>query len=78
MPSYLFDFHDGTALRPDDLGLELDGRRAARVEAVRALLDVARDILSDGKDRSIAARVRDEHGRPVLTATLALAVEVHG
>jgi len=45
MPRYFFDL-DGVT---DQSGLELDGPEQARSEAIKALPDVARDVLPDGE-----------------------------
>jgi hypothetical protein len=43
---------------------------AARAEAQRALPDLARDALPDGKQRTFVGNVRDEAGQVVLRARL--------
>jgi hypothetical protein len=75
MPRFFFDTHDGDHLTADEEGLDLDGIEQAREEAVRALPDLARDLLPDGDRRSFAVTVRDESGTALLTATLTLRVE---
>jgi len=41
------------------VGLDLERLKQARVEAVRALSDMARDALPDGEDLTLPANVRD-------------------
>ena len=75
MPRYYFDVHDGTHLTPDDQGLELDSLEQAQKEAVKALPEVARDVLPNGSERTFTITVKDEMKRPVLSAKLALTVD---
>ncbi len=75
MPYYFFDTHDGDTTVIDDQGLELANRQAARVAAIDALPDIARDVLPDGDRREMGVRVRDETGRVILTAALSLNVD---
>ena len=75
MPRYYFDTNDGDEQQKDDTGLDWADRQAARLAAMDALPDIARDVLPDGDRREMAVRVRDETGRVILTATLSLAVD---
>lgn len=75
MPRYYFDTHDGDTGVIDEGGLQLADRAAARMAAIGALPDIARDVLPDGDRRDMAVRVRDESGRVILHATLSLAVD---
>jgi hypothetical protein len=75
LPRFYFDVHDGEKFTPDQVGLELDDAHAALQEAVRALPTIARDALPDGTRRDFVIEVRNEAGRPVLRARLALTVE---
>ncbi len=73
MPRYYFDEYDGDDFFQDDEGLELDGIEAARAEARKALPDIARDVIPDDGDRRVmTVKVRDETGKVVVTAILAL------
>src|SRR4051794_19933537 len=66
MPRYFFD-ENGTR---DEDGLELDGRKEARAEAVRALPDTARDVLPDGEELTMTVGVRELEGPVFFRATL--------
>lgn len=75
MPRFFFDTYDGDRFIPDELGLELDDIEAAKIEAERALPDMAWDELPDGNQRTFIVSVRDEAGQVVLRAALSLLVE---
>jgi len=76
MPRYFFDTYDGETITEDDEGLELEGIEAARREALAALPDMARAMIpDDGDRRTMVVKVRDESGKVVLQAALALLVE---
>jgi hypothetical protein len=72
---YFFDIQDGDRILNDTEGLELDGIEAARLEAIRALPDMARDALPDGDQQTFVVRVRDESGQTVLIAALSFVVQ---
>jgi hypothetical protein len=72
MARYYFD--EGAA-GPDQVGLELDGPDQARGEAVKALPDMARDVLPDGDHLRLSVTVRDETGRVFFRASLTLRCE---
>ena len=56
---YYFDIQDGTDLARDDIGVDCRSAYAARVEATRALTDMASDYFpTDGNHRNIAIHVR--------------------
>jgi hypothetical protein len=77
MPRYFFDMYDDHNLTEDDKGLDLEGVEAVRIEALGALPAIAREIITlHGDRRTIMVRVRDETGRNVLNAALAVVVEV--
>ena len=67
MTRYYFDIRDGTGFYPDEEGLEFSDQRAAEIEAVCALADLARGrpSLEDGSDAAI--EVRTDEG-PVFQA----------
>jgi hypothetical protein len=71
---YFFDINDGELSTTDLDGLELDGPEAARVEAVRALSEIARDALREGHARTLTATVRTP-GEAILRASLTLECE---
>ena len=56
---YFFDIQDGKHVAKDDIGVDCLGDNAARVEATRALTEMASDYLpSDGLSRHLAIHVR--------------------
>ena len=73
---YFFDTFDGSRLIPDTEGLELQNIEMAKLEAQRALPDLARDALPDGDQKTFIVSVRDEAGQVVLRAALSLIVEI--
>ena len=75
MPRYFFDTYDGNQMAPDEAGLELADIAAAKVEAQKALPDMARDAMPDGNHRTFVVSVRDEAGTVVVRAALSLVVE---
>jgi hypothetical protein len=76
MPKFYFDAEVGGVLVQDEDGQEFADRYAAGKEAMIALSEMARGLPGGGKDQNrIVAVVRDEAGKPVLTATLNLNVE---
>jgi hypothetical protein len=76
MPRYFFDFHAGERLACDEHGVVLSGPQAAEAEAINSLCDLARDRLPG--ERQVVVEVRDEGGRQMLTAKLALTVQKAG
>ena len=77
MSRYFFDTDDGDYRAQDDEGMELPDAEAARVAAVDALPDMARDKLPDGDRRTFSVQVRDEGGTVIYTARLDLIGEWH-
>lgn len=74
MPRFFFDVIDDKTTT-DDIGLDLEDLDAAQREVVRTLPGLARDALPDARSREFAIEVRDDAGRKLLRATLALKVE---
>lgn len=72
---YFFDTYDGSRLVPDTEGLELQNVEMAKVEAQKALPDLARDALPDGNPKTFIVSVRDEGGQVIIRAALSLIVE---
>ncbi len=72
MPRFFFDTYDGDFFAPDNEGLDLEGIEAAKLQAQKALPDMARDKLPDGDQRVFKVSVRDEAGQVVLRVTLSL------
>ncbi|MCJ2093089.1 MULTISPECIES: DUF6894 family protein [unclassified Methylobacterium] len=77
MPHFFFDTDDGNFRNVDSEGFELSGIEAARIEALDALPDMARNRLPDGDRRTYSVRVRDEDGRVIYFASLDLVGEWH-
>jgi hypothetical protein len=75
MPRYFFDTYDGDLSVPDEIGLELDDLEAAKAEAKKTLLDIAKDKLSDSDQRTLMVSVREEAGQVLLRVALGLRVE---
>lgn len=69
MPLYFFDTRDNHDFLEDDVGLEFANLDAVKVEAARALADIARDVIPGSFKRDLAVEVRDELG-PVLVARM--------
>jgi hypothetical protein len=74
VPRFYFDVREGAELTPDNEGLEFGSLEAAEYEAARAAAEIGRDDLPKGKARDVTVEVRDEHGRQVLTVTVAMTV----
>ncbi|WP_201861735.1 DUF6894 family protein [Microvirga soli] len=75
MARFFFDTYDGNRLISDPEGIELQSVEMARIEAQKALPDLARDALPDGDQKTFIVSVRDEAGQVVLRAALTLIVE---
>ena len=76
MPRFFFDTHDGDRFIPDNEGVELDGIEEAKAEAVKALPDMAHDVLphtSGGCD--LVVTVRDQTDDVVWRVRLSVVVE---
>ena len=69
MPLYFFDTRDGDRFIEDDIGLEFPDLEAVKIEASRALAELAHDVLPGSLKRELAVEVRDEAG-PVLKALM--------
>ena len=72
MPIYFFDIDDGERHTHDEEGQELPDLKAARDEAMGVLPEIAQDMPSDTDRRDLMAVVRNERGRKVAVARLAL------
>ena len=71
MTRYFFDEND----THDRDGLEMAGREQARTQAVKALPDMARDVLPDGDELTLTVTVREADGPVFFRATLTLKCE---
>ena len=69
MPLFFFDTRDNDHFIEDDDGLVFADLEAVRVEAARALADLAREVIHRSLKRELAVEVRDELG-PVLKTNL--------
>ena len=72
MPRYFIDTDDGDKLHIDDEGQILLSEAVARLFALDALPDMARDKIPDGDRRTFVVGVRDEAGEVFYRATLTL------
>ncbi|MBL6453953.1 hypothetical protein JMJ55_01385 [Belnapia sp. T6] len=76
MARFYFDAEIKGALFQDEEGQDLRDHEAARDEVVLTLSEMARGLPGSGSDRdSLVILVRDETGRPILSASLSLEVE---
>ena len=72
MTRYFFDVDDGTGMATDAVGLDCVSLVEVREEAIKALPDIAREVMPDGDRRVIRTSVRDGSGRKIFEASLAL------
>ncbi len=72
MPRYFIDTDDGDYPHHDEDGHDLPNDEAARLTALDALPDMARDKIPDGDRRIFTATARDEQGNVVYKAFLTL------
>lgn len=73
MPRYFFHTFDGGSF-PDLEGQELPDEGAARLEAMRALPEIARDAIpKDGDKQGYTVLVTDEDGRSIYSGSLSYA-----
>jgi hypothetical protein len=69
VPLYFFDTSDNDHFVEDDVGLDFADIAAVKVEAARALTELARDVVPGSLRRRLSVEVRDELG-PVMIATM--------
>ena len=69
MPLYFFDTRDNDDFVEDDTGLQLPDLEAVKVEAAKALAELARDVIPGSVKRKLSVEVRDQQG-PVLKAIM--------
>jgi hypothetical protein len=74
MPRYYFDHRDNDRFSPDHLGSDLPSFEEAKLEAARALAELARDVFPGSAVRTLAIEVRTESG-PVLRVSLRFEIE---
>lgn len=73
MVRFFFDLATDGVLLPDDTGLELASDEAAKIEASKALVQMATALVGSDSG-SMALVVRDDSGARVCTVTMALSV----
>jgi hypothetical protein len=69
MPRFFFATRDDDFVREDHEGLDFPDLEAVKVEAAKALAELARDVIPGSLKRELAVEVRDELG-PILKARL--------
>jgi hypothetical protein len=69
VPFCFFDTRDNDLFMEDDVGLEFPDLEAVKVEAAKALAELARDVIPGSLKRELAVEVRDELG-PILVARM--------
>jgi hypothetical protein len=72
MARYFIDTDNGDLEARDEEGTLFNHPAAARLAALEALPDMARDIIPDGDRREFAVSVRTEDGAEIYRATLTL------
>jgi hypothetical protein len=70
MPRYFFETNDEDFRFQDEVGVELAGPQAARVEALSALPDMAQEHIPGRDTRTFVSIVRDARGDVVFEGTL--------
>jgi hypothetical protein len=69
MPRFFFDTRDNDFFLEDQEGLDFPDLEAVKVEAAKALAELARDVIPGSLKRELAVEVRDELG-PILKSRL--------
>ena len=75
MPHFYFNLNEGKDSFPDFAGVELSGIGSARTEAIRSVVDIARDMMATHTRCEIAVEVADEDRRTLFSVKLALEVK---
>jgi hypothetical protein len=76
MTHYFFDTRDGDEFISDEVGLEFPNLEAVKVEAAKALAELARDVLPGSLRRRLTVEVRDQDRGPVLIAEMTFEARV--
>jgi hypothetical protein len=76
MPRYYFDIRDDDEVTFDEDGLEFDGLEDVKIQASRALTEIAKDVVPGSTRRVLAIEVRDEARQPLLEARLVFEIAV--
>ena len=71
---YYFDFRDNDEFGPDEVGAEFPSLESGKIEAARALAELAKDVLPGSIVRALSIEVRNHLG-PVLRVSLRFEVE---
>jgi hypothetical protein len=74
MPFYYFDFRDNDEFVLDDIGAGFSSLEEVRIEASRALAEMAKDVLPGSIVRILSVEVRTDIG-PLLRVSLRFEVE---
>jgi hypothetical protein len=74
MARFYFHLHDSDATTLDDEGLELDSLDVAKAEAVRALLEITKEIALEDGHGELSFTVSDDVGQAVARATITIAL----
>lgn len=72
MPQYFFDVDDGENVTQDVVGLILETREQARIEAIRSLPELASHLLLKDELRAVTVRIREDGDNPIFEAKLLL------
>lgn len=72
MPRYFIDTDDEDHRVIDEAGFDLPGPLEARMTAIDALPDMARQRIPDGDARTFSVSVRNEAGRVIYSAELVM------
>ena len=75
MATYYFDYRENGVLFVDSIGTVFETAAAARLDAVHALMEMARDSIQEAEARKLSIEVRAE-GRAVLRLVLTLEVQL--
>lgn len=70
MPRFYFDLQNGSGMRVDDIGSELEDIDQAVKEALSLISHFVKDNLLDDKPKQFIAYIRDGSSRPICRATL--------
>ncbi|TPJ71847.1 hypothetical protein [Mesorhizobium sp. B2-7-1] len=65
---FYFDTYEGGTLVRDEEGLDVVDLAAAKLQAAKAVVDVAKDLVPKVQIGTVAIHVRDTEGRVVCTA----------
>ena len=74
MSRYYFNLREDDELIPDDEGVELPTIESARDEAIRGLVDSARDVICNAARAELAVEVLDDGRKPLFIAKLVFEV----